>query len=420
MKKKYSFKEAAVKILKEENEALSADMITSLALEKGLLDTDGKTPAATMAAQLYTDINRNRNSMFVKVGKGKFALSGAGGGRASAEQTIEIHNKGIVDLFRKKLHEYDPLLFEQLIADLLNKIGYENVQTTKRSGDGGIDVVANLRAHGLTNVKTVVQVKRYQHNVADKVVRELRGGAEVDQRGLIIATSDFTKPAIDEANAPNKIPIALVNGDKLVELLVKYRVGIQTELREVYSIDELYFSTLEKKEIITVGAEKKLSVWPLPGGIKNYVNALNNILQAIGSGGMDKAKMVEWFKSSFENVESEKTIYGYLGVLRVFGLTKLVGSRLELTDIANKYLKRKSKTELFDIINERIFGFDEVLEFIKESNEPQSESDVRDYLNNNFEVDWKSTAQTSYRLLWLWNLDLIHRTDDGRYQSLAT
>jgi len=175
---------------------------------------------------------------------------------------------------------------------------------------------------------------------------------------------------------------------------------------------------LEKKEVVTVGTKKKLSVWPLPGGIKNYCNALNDILQAIGPGGIDKVKMVEWFKSSFENVESEKTIDGYLGVLRGFGLTRSAGSRLELTDIANKYLQTKSKEELFDIINERVFGFDEILEFIRETNEAQSESDVRDYLNDNFEVDWKSTAQTSYRLLWLWNLGLIKRTDDGRYQNL--
>jgi hypothetical protein len=54
-----SFKKAAIEILKSAEEPLSAKEITDIALQKGLIDTEGQTPEATMGAQLYIDINKN-------------------------------------------------------------------------------------------------------------------------------------------------------------------------------------------------------------------------------------------------------------------------------------------------------------------------------------------------------------------------
>jgi len=61
----------------------------------------------------------------------------------------------------------DPFQFEYLVAELLEKIGYENVEVTSRSGDKGIDVVGDLTVGGLTDVKTVIQVKRYSEGNND-------------------------------------------------------------------------------------------------------------------------------------------------------------------------------------------------------------------------------------------------------------
>jgi len=70
-----SFAEAAYQVLKQVGKPLSANEVTSIALEQGIISTAGKTPSATMSAQLYVDIKRKGNgSKFVKVNKGKFAL----------------------------------------------------------------------------------------------------------------------------------------------------------------------------------------------------------------------------------------------------------------------------------------------------------------------------------------------------------
>ena len=71
-----TFKGVAYEILKEVGKPLHADEITKIALERGWLNTAGKTPAATMNAQLVVDVNKNgEKSLFVKTGPSTFALN---------------------------------------------------------------------------------------------------------------------------------------------------------------------------------------------------------------------------------------------------------------------------------------------------------------------------------------------------------
>ncbi|MDY6893518.1 MAG: winged helix-turn-helix domain-containing protein, partial [Chloroflexota bacterium] len=70
-----SFIDAGYEILKREGKSLTAEEITTIALNQGLISTTGKTPSATMGAQLYMDIKKNADiSRFVKVDRGKFGL----------------------------------------------------------------------------------------------------------------------------------------------------------------------------------------------------------------------------------------------------------------------------------------------------------------------------------------------------------
>ena len=181
--KKLSFKEVAAQILKSANEPLSAKEIVELAIQEGILSTEGQTPEATMAAQLYVDINKNKKSKFKKVGKGKFILIEQTESSTSPLLLIEKQNNLVKKALMQTLYEMDPFQFEFLIADLLKAIGYENVEVTKRSGDKGIDVIANLTMDGITDVKTIIQAKRFKkgNNIAGKIITQLRGSAEVDQ-----------------------------------------------------------------------------------------------------------------------------------------------------------------------------------------------------------------------------------------------
>jgi restriction endonuclease Mrr len=410
-----SFKQAAVQILESVNEPLTAKEITEHAMQKGLLSTEGATPEATMAAQLYVDIRRNNKTKFKKIGKGKFSLIKQTESVTTPLLLIEKQNTLVNAALMKKLYEIDPFQFEYLIADLLKEIGYENVEVTRRSGDKGIDINGNLTMDGITNVKTVIQVKRFKkgNNISGSIITQLRGSAEVDQRGLVITTSDFTKDAVSEAIAPNKMPVSLVNGEKLLALLIKYEIGIKKENIPVYSLNNEYFENEEYIEERAKSSDKNKAVWPLPGGNNAYIETLNRYLEEVSQGGNSREKLVKWYMATFDNVNSEKSANGYINVPRSFALTSLKNGLICLTDDGQEFLKSKDISFLYNTIASNVLAFDEIVEFLHSSGEPQSEQSVLEFVNENFEVDWKTSAQVNYRLLWLMNLGKIAKTDKG-------
>ena len=71
-----SFKDIAYTILKEASKPLHSKEITKVALDRGWLKTAGKTPEATMNAQLVVDINsKKEKSRFIKTGPSIFGLN---------------------------------------------------------------------------------------------------------------------------------------------------------------------------------------------------------------------------------------------------------------------------------------------------------------------------------------------------------
>lgn len=70
------FRTAAIEILTQSKEPLHSKEITRRALELGILETDGATPEASMAAQIITDIRgKGKASDFIKTGPGTYALN---------------------------------------------------------------------------------------------------------------------------------------------------------------------------------------------------------------------------------------------------------------------------------------------------------------------------------------------------------
>jgi hypothetical protein len=62
-----TYLEAAVAVLKGSGTPMTASEITRRAIERRLLRTQGKTPAATMSARLYIEIAKNPNAQVQRV-----------------------------------------------------------------------------------------------------------------------------------------------------------------------------------------------------------------------------------------------------------------------------------------------------------------------------------------------------------------
>ncbi len=70
------YRNSAIQVLKQAKKPLHYKEITEIALEKGLLETDGKTPEASMNAQIIMDIkNKGKASDFIKTDTATFAFN---------------------------------------------------------------------------------------------------------------------------------------------------------------------------------------------------------------------------------------------------------------------------------------------------------------------------------------------------------
>lgn len=111
--------------------------------------------------------------------------------------------------------------FESLIGELLTKMGY-GVETTKKTGDGGIDLIV-YNQQPIVGGKYIVQCKRYapDNHVGVVPVRELFGvmHAENANKGIVITTSYFTRQAKEFAEDKARGLIELIDRDRLVGLI---------------------------------------------------------------------------------------------------------------------------------------------------------------------------------------------------------
>lgn len=238
-----TYLDAAYTILQTAGQPLHYEEITQRALAQGLIQPSGLTPAATMGSRLYTD-TLQEDSRFVRVDKGVFGL--VRWQPEGIESQVDKLNQATRERLHSLLLEMPSDRFEALIGELLIRMGFDEntVTVTRRSGDGGIDVTGVYRAAGLTGVSAAVQAKRWKANVQAPTVTSLRGSLQVHQQGIIITTSDFSKGARSEATAANKSHIGLINGDEMVELLVRHKVGVREKNLPVLSLDNGWWGEL--------------------------------------------------------------------------------------------------------------------------------------------------------------------------------
>ena len=158
------------------------------------------------------------------------------------ERVLKEFKAGQVADVRDKLAGVGAYRFEEIVMDLLEKMGYGRGTTTQRSRDGGIDGVVDMDRLGIG--KVYMQAKRWTSNVGIKDIQAFTGSlmARKSQQGVFITTSDFT-PDAREYSKNAGVNVVLVDGGKLLELMYEHDVGFAHEERmEIKSVDEGYFS----------------------------------------------------------------------------------------------------------------------------------------------------------------------------------
>ena len=238
----FSFTDSAQMVLEQftDRQPMHYRTITDKAVKMGWLSSKGKTPEATMYAQILTSIKRSERRSeqprFTKHGKGFVGLSKWMATGLALE--IEKHNKKVRRELHKKLLEMNWEAFEDLVARLLSEMGFEEIEVTSRAGDGGIDVRGTLLVGEVIRTRMAVQVKRWKRNVQAPVVQQVRGSLGAHEQGLIITTSNFSKGAREEAGRKDTTPVALMDGEQLVVLLVENGVGVHRRVHDLIELED--------------------------------------------------------------------------------------------------------------------------------------------------------------------------------------
>jgi restriction system protein len=126
----------------------------------------------------------------------------------------------------RKIDMMNPYKFEEYVGQLFEADGY-TVKVTKKSGDGGADVIAIKKER-----RICVQVKHYSVKVPYKAVQEVIAAMLLYHcnEALIVTNSHFTRQATQNAKKAN---VDLIDREKLIEWIneIKYRTDNQNEAK---------------------------------------------------------------------------------------------------------------------------------------------------------------------------------------------
>jgi restriction system protein len=127
----------------------------------------------------------------------------------------------------------DPLLLSQIMVKLLLAMGYgddESGVVLDGVNDGGVDGVVKKDRLGLSSV--YIQAKRYKdgNTVGAPAIQQFAGSMQERRadEGVFVTTSTFTKAALESAKNL-RARIALIDGDRLAEIMYELGVGVTTQ-----------------------------------------------------------------------------------------------------------------------------------------------------------------------------------------------
>ena len=255
---------AIAAVLKASSVPMSANEIYQGIISRSLYQFNSDAPLSIVRSQLRRRCmglefpTAEPVKLFSMAENGKYALlpsavkTKARRGRALTTRTVPDPKKKLDGLEKLKtlharyadtvkrriltsLRSLDPTAFEHFGRALLQAYGFENVEVTKRSHDGGIDGHGELKV-GLSHLRAAFQCKRWHGAVGRPQIDSFRGAIQGEfELGIFFTTSRFSNEARNAARRPGAAPIALFDGIAILDVMIDKKLGIETEFLPVHS-----------------------------------------------------------------------------------------------------------------------------------------------------------------------------------------
>jgi restriction system protein len=160
------------------------------------------------------------------------------------DRAVDEINQNVAEELLDLIGKSSPTFFENLVLDLLHRMGYGTSRADLRrvggTGDGGIDGIISLDRLGLE--KVYVQAKRWQGVVGRPAIQGFFGAlaGRRAKKGVFITTSNYTREALEFAEQVSD-SIVLVDGERLAFLMIEHGLGVSHRSLKVAQIDGDYF-----------------------------------------------------------------------------------------------------------------------------------------------------------------------------------
>jgi len=157
----------------------------------------------------------------------------------------ELFSDHVDQLRRRLVTELNALSargFEKFCGVLLEQLGYEDLEITNRGADGGIDGYGNFR-QGVVRIKSAFQAKKWKDTTVGRPeIDQFRGSitGEYDH-GVFLTTSRFSKDAQEASIRRGAIPILLLDGNAIADLMTEKELGVRKQPIYLSDLDNEFF-----------------------------------------------------------------------------------------------------------------------------------------------------------------------------------
>lgn len=150
-----------------------------------------------------------------------------------------LHEKYIQEFKTSTLTQLtllDPFSFEEFCKRLLLVYGFKNLKVTNKTKDGGIDGYGELKI-GLVYMKVAFECKRWtKTSIGRPKINQFRGDIQGKyQQGIFFTTSKFTNDAKSVSFQMGAVPIVLIDGQAIVDIMIEKSFGVEKEILPIYT-----------------------------------------------------------------------------------------------------------------------------------------------------------------------------------------
>lgn len=139
------------------------------------------------------------------------------------------------------LENIDPYDLQDLVASLLEAMGYHVNWVSPRGKDAGLDIVAYTDPLGTKPPRIKVQVKRRKDTIGVEELRSFLALINEDDVGIFVTTGGFSKDATDLARHQERRRITLIDQQRLVDLWIEYQDKVALDKRDALPLKPIYF-----------------------------------------------------------------------------------------------------------------------------------------------------------------------------------